>query len=79
MLRGNAQNSAREAGVESMTETTGRQRKPPSINLAITKTKVKVYDDDASGAEAGYWPPAVADFKVSAMAGAEKCLPSFPA
>lgn len=58
---------------------TGRQRKPPSIELAITKTKLKVYDDDPSGAEAGYWPPAVADPNVSAMTGAEKCLLSLPA
>ena len=36
-----------------MTEKTGRQRRLPSIEVATTKTKVKMYDDDASGAEAG--------------------------
>ena len=63
MLRGNARDSARERGFESIEETTGRQRKPPSIDSAIAKTKAKVFDDDVSGAEAGYWPPVVADFK----------------
>jgi hypothetical protein len=68
-----------EREFESIKETTGRRRKPASIDSAITKSKVKVFDDDVSGAEAGYWPPAVADSKVSAMAGAGKCLPSLPA
>lgn len=54
MLRGNARDSAREQGLESIEETTGRQRKPPSIDSAIAKTKAKVFDDDVSGDKAGY-------------------------
>lgn len=56
MLLGTAQNSERTEVLSQRRKKPGRQRKSSSMEVATTKTKAEMYDDDASGAEAGRLP-----------------------